>query len=220
MFKTETHLHTKEVSPCGHLTASEMVKKYFEQGYKTLIITDHLEEYTIGTYFELNWEEKVDKFLSGYAAAKQEGDRLGVNVLFGAEIRFTGEYNHYLVYGITKEFLIKHPDIYNYDLEKFFKISRENGVFIVQAHPYRDGRNYPTPNFVDGVEVYNSNPRHEDYNEKAELLAKEYNLYGVSGSDAHRDKDVAKSGIITKNEIKTIQDFITAVKNGNIEIIR
>ena len=97
MFKTETHLHTKEVSPCGYIFANEMVKKYHENGYKTLIITDHLEEYTIGTYFELNWEEKVDKFLSGYNIAKQEGNKLGVNVLFGAEIRFTGEYNHYLV---------------------------------------------------------------------------------------------------------------------------
>ena len=97
---------------------------------------------------------------------------------------------------------------------------RENNIFIVQAHPYRDGKNYPTPNFVDGIEVYNSNPRHEDYNEKAEALAKEYNLYSVGGSDAHRDKDIAKSGIKTQKEIKTIQDFITAVKNGDAEIIR
>ena len=35
MFKTETHLHTSEISPCGKISAKEMVKRYHEAGYKT-----------------------------------------------------------------------------------------------------------------------------------------------------------------------------------------
>ena len=30
-YKTETHLHTSETSPCSHISASEIVKRYAEQ---------------------------------------------------------------------------------------------------------------------------------------------------------------------------------------------
>ncbi len=40
---------------------------------------------------------------------------------------FEGCGNHYLVYGITKA----------------------HNLFIIQAHPYRDGRNFPTPECVE-----------------------------------------------------------------------
>ena len=76
------------------------------------------------------------------------------------------------------------------------------------------------PELVDAIEVYNSNPRHEDHSELSEALAREHNLPVSAGSDAHRDEDVARTGIMTEFEIKTAEDFIRAVKSGEIEIIR
>ena len=105
-------------------------------------------------------------------------------------------------------------------IEKFSEIAHREGLFIVQAHPYRDGKCFPTPEYVDAIEVYNSNPRHEDNSEKSELLAHSLSLPVSAGSDAHREEDVAKSGIETELEIKTSLDFITAVKEGKLTVIR
>ena len=220
MFKTETHIHTQEVSHCGRLGAREIVRKYKEAGYSTIFITDHLQTNTIVGFGDIDWKDKVEKFLHGYYVAKDEGDKIGVNVLLGAEIGLVGLPNHYLAYGITKEFLEKHPNIHTYDIEKFYNVARENWVLIVQAHPYRDGSCFPTPDFIDGVEVYNSNPRHHDFSEKSQALAKEHNLFVIGGSDTHREEDVALSGIETDVEIKSVEEFIELVKSGNVKIIR
>ncbi len=40
MFKTETHLHVSEVSPCGKVKAIDMVKLYHKAGCKTLFVSE------------------------------------------------------------------------------------------------------------------------------------------------------------------------------------
>ncbi len=220
MFKTETHLHTAEVSPCSHIRARQMVRKYKEAGYSTVFVTDHFQAGTVDSYGDIPWADKMAIFLAGYYVAKCEGDKIGVNVLPGAEICFTGVPNHYLVYGISKEFLDKYPELHTYGIEKFSEIARENGVFVVQAHPYRDGHCFPTPEFIDAVEVYNSNPRHEDHSDMTEKLSAEHGLPVSAGSDAHRDEDVALSGVETDVEVKTAEDFINLVKLGKVKVIR
>ena len=220
MFKTETHIHTSEVSICSQKRAREMVRAYKESGYSTVFITDHFQGNTIDSYGDIPWQDKMAIFLGGYYRAKVEGDKIGLNVLPGAEFCFPGVPNHYLAYGITKEFLDANPDIHKTDIETFSKIAHGAGLFIVQAHPYRDGKCFPTPDFIDAVEVYNSNPRHADNSELSEKTALEFNLPISAGSDAHREEDVALSGIETEVEIKTAEDFIRLVRRGEIKIIR
>ena len=74
--------------------------------------------------------------------------------------------------------------------------------------------------YIDAVEVYNSNPRHEDHSDLSEKFAREYNMPVSSGSDAHREEDIACGGIITETEIKTVEDFITAVKERKVKIYK
>ena len=123
MFKTEPHLHTLEVSPCAHVRAKDFVRKYKEAGYSTIFVTDHLHAMVVDSYGDISWSEKMTLFLAGYYLAKCEGDKIGVNVLMGAEIGFVGSHNHYLVYGITKEFLDSNPELHTYGIEKFSKIA-------------------------------------------------------------------------------------------------
>ena len=219
MFKTETHLHTLEISLWSQIRASQLIKKYKEAGYSTVFITDHFQFNTLDTYGDISWELKTTLFLSSYYLAKCEGDKLGVNVLMGAEIRFTGDVNHYLIYGFTKEFLDKYPNIHTYGIEKFSKIAKENGVYIIQAHPYRDDECFPTPEYIDAVEVYNSNPRHNDYSEKSQELVEKYNFPISAGSDTHRLEDIALSGVETEEEIKTVEQFIKLVKERKVKVI-
>lgn len=220
MFKTETHLHVAEVSNCSKVKAAEMVKLYMEAGYKTLFVTDHLSPAYLGSLGDISWADKVTVFLSGYFKASAVSSKYGVNVIFGAEISLKDCPNHYLAYGITREFLNAHPNICEMTPEELFLATRGSGILLVQAHPYRDGRSYPTPDCVDGIEIYNSNPRHQDYYDRCEELAREHGLYVTGGSDAHRLDDYGLGGIMTECEIKSAEDLIDAVKNGNAVIIR
>ena len=44
--KTDLHVHTSEVSLCGHMTAEETLQRYKSAGYDTLVITNHFNRYT------------------------------------------------------------------------------------------------------------------------------------------------------------------------------
>ena len=190
MFKTETHLHTSEVSRCGKLSSTQLVKLYNEAGYTTILVTDHFQSNVLDTLGEISWEDKVTIFLSGYYRVKVAAEKLGMHALLGAEFCFVGQPNHYLAYGITEEFLCKHPDLHKMSISEFYSIAKAAGVYMVQAHPYRDDNCYPTPEYADAVEVYNGNPRHNDYNDRAEQYAAEYGFPVTSGSDAHQLPDM------------------------------
>lgn len=219
MFKTETHMHTMEVSPCGRKRAVEMVRAYKEAGYSTVFVSDHFQESTLQQYGDLPWEELVTLFFSGYYRAKCEGDKIGLHVLPAAEIAFPGSPHHYLAYGITREFLLRHPYIYTYGIEKFSRIAREAGILLAQAHPRRDGNHVPTPEYVEAMEVYNSNPRHNDKSHEVMAAAEAAGLPMIAGSDAHRDEDIAGAGVWSETEIKTVEDFITLVRSGKAQLI-
>jgi len=220
MFKTETHLHTAETSPCGKVGAGELIKLYAEAGYKTVFVSDHLKKKTLEIMGDIPWEEKTEKFMAGYKAALAAGEKYGVNVIFSAELMLTENSNHYLLYNIKKEFLDKRHDIFDMPITEFYKYAKENGVTVVQAHPYRDGSTVPAPaDSVDALEVLNSNPRHDNYSEKAVAFATENALPMTAGSDTHRYEDVARSGVMTPYEIKTADDYIRAVKCGEVIII-
>lgn len=221
MFKIETHLHTIEVSPCSRIKAREMIRKYHEAGYSTVFVSDHFQENSIDALGDIPWSDKMAIFLSGYYKAKTEGENLGVNVLPAAEFKFSDSKNHYLAYGITKSFLDAYPELHKKTVAEFHEIAKANNIFVIQAHPYRDGSCFPTPEYVDGIEVYNSNPRHEDNSDKSEALVKECSqLYITGGSDAHRDEDIAGSGVLSEYEIKTSEDFINLIKSRKAEIIK
>lgn len=220
MFKTETHLHTLEISNCAHIRAIDMVKKYYSAGYKTLIISDHLTKRYTDSLGDIPWNDKMTVFYSGYYKAKEEAKKYGMNVLPGAEVCFNGVDGDYLAFGLTKEIAEILPDLCEMSIEEFYEKTRKYGILLVQAHPYRDGVSKPTDSVVDGVEIYNSNPRHDDHNDMAEKFAKENGLLVTSGSDAHRDEDVACSGIETEVEIKTNNEFIEIIKSGKYKIIR
>ena len=218
MYKTETHVHTSEVSPCAKLTAKEMIQRYHEMGFQTVFISDHFRHSYFEKLGEIPWEEKISKFLSGYYIAKAEGEKFGMNVLMSAEMDFENSPNHYLVYGINKGFLDKYPNIPDMTIAEFSQIAKMNNIFVVQAHPYRENRCTPTPEYIDGVEIFNSNPRHSDFNEKAEAFAREHNLFMTAGSDAHRNEDVGGAGILSECEIKTVEEYVTLIKSRRAKI--
>ena len=220
MYKIETHLHVAEVSPCGKLPAAEMMRLYAEAGYNTIFVSDHYKRVYFERLGDIPWEEKTKAFLSGYAKAKRAGKKHGITVLPAVEFSFDGMPNHYLAYGISKKFLDTYPELYQKSIEEFYQIAKKHNLLIIQAHPYRDTSNYPTLDYVDGIEIYNSNPRHNDNSEKTEKLCENRSLYITAGSDAHRIEDVGGAGLLSETPIHTAKDFITLVKSGTAQIYR
>ena len=224
LYKTETHLHTCEVSGCGRLPAAEMVKLYHEAGYHTLFITDHFDEYTLSRWGELPWEEKITRFLAGYEAAKAAAADIDMDVLLSAEIRLNCSPNHYLVYGIDRDFLENLPGKLDILPQNLLEYAHEKDAMVIQAHPRRPETNpalncFPTPEFVDGFEVFNSNPRHDDNNKATFEQAKSLGLLKTAGSDAHRYEDVAGTGVYSRERIRTAEQFISLIRTADVEFI-
>ncbi len=196
MFRYEMHLHTRETSPCGKVKGKEIVRLYKEKGYDGIVVTDHYNLMFFGSFSKMKWSDKVDMYLKGYRNALNEGRKLGMSVLLGMEIRLRFNFNEYLVYGFDEEFLFNNPKLYHMSLRKLSALVKKHNFVIYQAHPYRIGMTRCKREYIDGIEVYNGNPRHNSRNDKAKEYAKVHNLKTISGSDFHRIEDAGRGGVI------------------------
>ena len=83
MYKTEPHIHLSEVSACSELNAKEMIKLYYEAGYKTVLITDHFYSIYFNSLGDIPWEDKVTIFFSGFYKVAGDSDNLLRNPFTG-----------------------------------------------------------------------------------------------------------------------------------------
>ena len=209
MYKTEAHLHTYPVSSCAQLTPVEQVRLFKEAGYDTVIVSDHFSSHHFKKLGEhLTFAEKVDKLCDAYLEAKAEGDRIGLTVLFSVELSF--HKNHYLLYGVTREFLKLREDIFDIDIDELYAHLKAHGITIIQAHSHRAEKCVPHPHHVDGFEI-NFNLRKDNYNERTVKVAKEYDLPLTIGSDAHRPEDVGISATLSEEKIESIEQYLRLV---------
>jgi len=217
--KIELHLHTDEVSPCGKVPAQEMVRLYHAAGYQTLVFTDHLFP-GLKTLAEGETPaEKAQLWLRGYHLAKEEGDRLGMNVLLGCEARLESYGNEdFLVFGLKEEdveWMFEMLGSVSTVAEMSEKI-RSRGLFLVQAHPFRPGLRAQEQSLLDGVEAFNGNPRHNSSNHLAKAHAMAGNLVMISGSDAHQLPDIGRGGLNTDKTVSTNADLLALLRGGSL----
>ena len=214
MFKTEAHLHTYPVSSCAKLTPVEQVRLFKEAGYDTIIVSDHFSPHHFKKLGEhLTFAEKVDKLCDAYLEAKAEGDRIGLTVLFSVELSF--HKNHYLLYGVTREFLKLREDIFDIDIDELYAHLKAHGVTIIQAHSHRAEKCVPHPHHVDGFEI-NCCLRKDNYNERTMQVAKEYGLPLTIGSDCHRPEDVGVSATLSEEKIESIEQYLELMRTGKL----
>lgn len=219
MYKTELHAHCAAVSRCGQVPADKLAEIYINAGYTTLVLTDHFSDATFPDWRTDSEQSMAEYFLRGYTAVKQSaGDRL--NVLLGMEIRFCESDNDYLVFGLKKEHILKAENVFEWGIRKYSEFCRENGLVIVQAHPFRDNMRITNPNLIDGVEAVNGNPCQDSRNDMTHLWAQKYpQLIKTSGSDYHESVFTPNKGILTKQPITTSEELIAALKSADYEII-
>ena len=222
-YKIESHAHTKESSPCSRVSAKDLVDTYIANGYDGIIITDHYSAYSFGNIFkDVPWEEKIAELLSGYSNAKKYAVNKKFDVFLAIELTFIDSKNDYIIYGMTKKFLVDNRNLPLLTISEFRKLADDNDLFIVQVHPCRPYLDPPIPDYLDAVEVYNGNKRHTSNNDIALKFAEKNNLPKTSGSDFHQFEDAATGGMILPYRIKTLSEFVCILRNNEnkIELIR
>lgn len=135
--KFDMHVHTRETSKCGKLSGKDVAWCYRMAGYQGIMITDHYHKEYFDSLGQMNPREKIECYLSGYRAAKKEGDKIGLDVVLGIEFRNVETEGDFLVVGITEEFLYQYPAIYKLPLRQAFKLFHDHGMLVIQAHPIR-----------------------------------------------------------------------------------
>ena len=156
--------------------------------------------------------ERADWYLSGYRAATAEGERLGLTVILGAELRFDCGHEDYLLYGITEADVA--PIMRDLDSGmlpgEFYRRIRESGrMALIQAHPFRPELRQAPLDELDGIEVYNGHPEHDSHNDLAMARAMQggEGFIRTSGSDAHKVHHVGRGGMIADQPIADSLDL-------------
>ena len=218
-YKYELHSHTAEVSGCAEVSAADSYRLHSAAGYDGIVVTDHFYTDALTDRYSRDWAERSYGFMTGYRRMKEVAGG-GFSVLFGLEFRFHGSPNDYLVFGITPELFSAVPDIDLYDRKQLREFADENGLLIVQAHPFRGSCTPDEPWFLDGVEVYNGHPWHAEHNDRALAFAEEHGLIQTSGSDFHHPGMLGRGGIKTDRPLRSVRDLVEVLKSGEYELIK
>lgn len=220
MYKYETHLHTYPVSQCAKAGVRECLEFYKENGYSGVFITNHFLDGNINIDKALPYKEKIEFHFSDYEKALTLEKEIGIKVFYGAEISYCG--TDFLIYGLDKEWFLKHPEIMDMRKKEQLQFFIENEALVVQAHPYREAfyidhiRLFPRQ--VHGVEVINA-CRTELENKMAKIYAQNYGLLEFAGSDNHIGAGQKKlAGMSCEEEVLSESDFVKKVKNEKMNV--
>lgn len=224
MYLYETHLHTSQASACSSATGAQMARAHKEAGYTGVFITDHFFNGNTCVPREKPWKERVALFCRGYEDAWEEGQRIGLQVFFGFEYNYHGA--EFLVYNLDKQWLLDHEDIHHLSPRKALALMRQDGGFVVQAHPFRE-RDYIDhfqlfPRDIDGVEAINAAHLGEEgrkMNQRAFQYAKMFDLPVTSGSDSHHADLLYGGGVGTPERMETPLDYLRWMRNGTLTLV-
>ena len=218
MFKTELHMHSRDASPCSNCPAKTVAEKYIAAGYRTVVLTNHFNNGCMRDYGCGSWEEYIDLFLRAWRKVRYyAGDRL--TVLLGAEFRYDGYDNDYLVFGLTEEYLYTHPDLLSGGAIRSIPKLRADGMLVYQAHPFRFNMKIMPPDILDGYEAFNGHPGHQSRNDIAYQWAQVWNKPMISGTDHHNLDHRPAGGILTEREIRTGEDLLETLRKQDYLLI-
>ena len=214
----ETHVHSSEVSRCGRVPARTVVENYLRAGYSGIVLTDHFNRDTFRHMPDAPWSALVDHFMTGYRAAVEAAAALdpAFTVLFGLELRLdTVENDDFLVFGADEDFLRRSEGLLEMTFSDMAQYVHENGLLLVQAHPFRRNMSIVDWNLLDGIEVYNGNPHHESNNPAADFWADRHRLLKTSGSDYHGEWGEHTGGIRTAEPICSNAQLLDILQSRN-----
>lgn len=209
----DLHTHTSHSSPCGHMTAEELIEAAIEAGLDGVAVTEHL-------------------VIGGAKIAQEVGrHKYGFPVFCGVEAKAT-IFGDVLVFGCHRDF---EPSIPWLVLRR---IVSEAGGVLIPAHPFRRWDRHSLWNYLEdqglslngrlakmafvqgltAIEVCNDGCKAEENAEAADL-ARVLALPGVGGSDAHIATNVGRAATWFPGEIVTDAELVAALKQGGYRAV-
>jgi predicted metal-dependent phosphoesterase TrpH len=219
-YKIETHLHTPVISPCGVLTPQELVEGYLKAGFSAITVTEHFHADAFRhAGIDPAGEGTFQAFLEGYRQVCRAAEGTPLRVYYGAELRFRGCGNDYLLYGFPHELLAKPEEVWAMGIVRFSELAREAGALLIQAHPYRAYCLPVDPYLIDGVEGVNRHDVHANRNDLAVAYGRRYGLRITGGSDCHHPADVGRGGIEADWLPEDSMDLARLLRAGDYRIL-
>lgn len=223
-YKYQMHIHTSPCSACGRMSPAELCEALHEKGYQGTVLTNHFYHGNSGVDRSLSWNDFVSAYEKDYLECLEEAKKYDLDIIFSVEeVLIPGL--EILCYGVTPEILYANPELRDCTPERKVEILRQNGVLLIQPHPFREAFYIPNPGhlpleYIDGVEVYNRGNSTQEMNQKAVDFANENpHLIKTSSADAHTVDRVDCGGIITEKRIKNPKDLVSTLRNGNYTLI-
>lgn len=221
-YKTELHCHTNDVSPCSEETAEEVVKKYLDAKYDSLVITNHYKDWIVNNLPGETFADRVDFYFEAVDKVRDAADGK-LYVIPGMEITFNECANDYLVFGIKPEHFRERPDVFDMGIANFFRYADELGLLVIQAHPLRFGLTLTSPDELHGYEVFNGHQGQRSHNDVTEVWVKHFfkhDLILTSGSDNHHKWQTPTAGILTDAPITDNDCLMRVLRSRDYELIR
>ena len=187
--RIELHAHTKPASPCGDLAPETVVETFAAAGYHGIAITNHFFTGIFERYYQAaDKKSALEQYLSDYHRALEAGEKIGIKVYLGAELRWEHlSDNDYLLLGVDEAML---SDVFDYmkgDAATFVRDCKSEKSFFLQAHPFRDGLTRLSPALLDGMEAFNLHPGHNSRIALASQFADAHHLIKTIGTDFHHE---------------------------------
>ena len=224
MYKYQMHIHTSPCSLCSVMSPRELCKALKENGYQGAVLTNHFFHGNTGVDRALPWEEFVRAYEKDYLECVEAAKEYDLDIIFGIEEAVVPGLE-ILCYGITPRVLYENPELKECSVDEWTKIMRQNGVILIQAHPFRIADYIPNPGplpiqYYDGVEIYNRGNGSEEMNQKALEYAEAHpHLLRTASADAHWTEVVPFGGITVKSRIRTEKELASVLKSRDYGLI-
>ena len=205
MLRTELHCHNiysnghvgELEPPCDcNVTISQQLQKSLDSELDVLFVTNH---------------NTLDGFkqITDYKNNHEKFSNLNI---FPAEEITTDKEAHVLVYGLHEE--IKS----NQTIDEILDEAKSQDAVTIAPHPFSliDALRDDSLK-CDLFEVFNSSNIDIYSNKKAEIFAKENNLFTIAGSDSHIASTIGRCTNLINSE-NNLDDILYAMKKGKISI--
>jgi len=193
--KIDMHVHSKLGGDCS-AEPHEIVEAARAKGLDAICITEH-HSFLASEPFERIAEKE------------------GFLVFRGAE--YHSRDGHLLIFGVkddrfNKGYYLPAQEIIDYVLSE--------GGIVIPAHPFKKGYRFTMGNKIFqlkglvAIETLNGKtPPKQNF--EAELARRKLGLFATGGSDAHTHYDVGKVYTVFRHEIRTIEDLVEVLRQGN-----
>ena len=212
--KIDMHTHCKPASLCAHHQPEQLPEMFKSKGVDAIVLTNHCYPSHCNSLGN-SLQEQAKAYVDIYSRCKLSGEKIGVKVFFGVELKLINEPKHpeFLLYGISEYDFLKSFPLWEITQKELFDFCNTKDIIMVQAHPYRTEQGYAPCDmkYVHGIEIYNPHLLFDSRFDDTLKLATDNAKIKTAGSDFHIEKQAGLAGMVVPDSIENqfmLRDFL------------